>query len=218
MNPEERIRLEVLGLSLSQTQSKACALILEQVGGPYRIPIVIGPSEAQSIAMSMAHMTPPRPLTHDLFVSVSHAFGIQLREVFIYKFEDGVFFSEMQLSDGERTIVMDARTSDAVAIATRTKAPIYTTREIIEETGFLMEGKQGGSESESTIAGDSDIDYGHGIDEAARGTDIKEPKLENYSIEELEKTLKKLMEQEKYEEAAEVSMILNRKKGEAGKK
>lgn len=151
MNPEERIRLEVLGLSFSQTQSKACALILEQVGGPYRIPIVIGPAEAQSIAVSMAHMTPPRPLTHDLFVSVSHAFGIQLQEVFIYKFEDGVFFSEMQFSDGERTVVMDARTSDAVAIATRTKAPIYTTRQIIEETGFLMEGKQADAEKEAAF-------------------------------------------------------------------
>lgn len=98
MNKENRIRLKVLGISYSQIQSGAYALILAQVSGPYRIPVVIGAAEAQSIALRMESITPPRPMTHDLFVSFAHAFGIQLKDVFIYRFEDGVF------SSGDRSL------------------------------------------------------------------------------------------------------------------
>lgn len=94
-NDENRVRLKVMGLSYSQIQSGAYALILAQVGGPMRIPVVIGAAEAQSIAMKMENITPPRPMTHDLFVSFAHAFGVKLTEVFIYKFEDGIFSSEI---------------------------------------------------------------------------------------------------------------------------
>ena len=113
----DRIRLKVLGISYSQIQSGAYALILAQVGGPYRIPVVIGAAEAQSIALRMESITPPRPMTHDLFVSFAHAFGVKLKEVFIYKFEDGIFSSELTFTDGDRTVVIDSRTSDAIAIA-----------------------------------------------------------------------------------------------------
>ena len=127
-NDENRVRLKVMGLSYSQIQTGAYALILAQVGGPIRIPVVIGAAEAQSIALKMESITPPRPMTHDLFVSFAHAFGVKLTEVFIYKFEDGIFSSELTFSDGERTISIDSRTSDAIAIAMRTGAPIYTTK------------------------------------------------------------------------------------------
>lgn len=196
---DNRIRLKVMGLSYSQIQTGAYALILAQVGGPYRIPVVIGAAEAQSIAIKMESITPPRPMTHDIFVSFAHAFGVKLVEVFIYRFEDGIFSSEMTFSDGERTITIDSRTSDAIAIAMRTGAPIFTTPEILDETGFEMEIKE---------EGDSDEDSGlEPMDEDG----IREPKLENYAIEELEKTLQKLIDNEEYEEAARVAEILKRK-------
>ena len=78
-------------------------------------------------------------MTHDLFVSFAHAFGVKLKEVFIYKFEDGIFSSELTFTDGDRTIVLDSRTSDAIGIALRTKSPIYTTKDILDETGFILE-------------------------------------------------------------------------------
>lgn len=209
MNKENRIRLKVLGISYSQIQSGAYALILAQVSGPYRIPVVIGAAEAQSIALRMESITPPRPMTHDLFVSFAHAFGIQLRDVFIYRFEDGVFSSELTFSDGERTVVIDSRTSDAIAIAMRTGAPIYTTRAIVEETGFLIE-EQTDSDDEDAAADAPAFD-----EEDSEADDFLadiNPPLERYSIEELERTLKRLIDAENYEEAARVNEIIKRKK------
>ncbi len=200
----DRIRLRVMGISYSQLQNGAYALILEQIDGPYRIPVVIGAAEAQSIALRMESITPPRPMTHDLFVSFAHAFGVKLREVFIYKFEDGIFSSELTFTDGDRTVVIDSRTSDAIAIAMRTNAPIFTTREILLETGFELEGV------DKTDADDD----GEEIEITYPEPD-PEPRLENYAIEELERTLDKLIAEERYEEAAKVSEILRRKRGDA---
>ncbi len=195
----ERIRLKVLGISYSQIQTGAYALILAQVDGPYRIPVVIGAAEAQSIALRMESLTPPRPMTHDLFVSFAHAFGVKLTEVFIYKFEDGIFSSELTFTDGERQVIIDSRTSDAIAIAMRTQAPIYTTPEILDETGFIME-----------VQNDEDTSDDEHEDAP------QEPRLENYAIEELERTLERLIAAEEYEEAAKVSEILKRKKSQSG--
>ena len=126
--PDSRIQLRVLGLSYKEIQQGAYALILAEVDGPHYIPIVIGTAEAQSVAMRLENIAPPRPITHDLFASFAHAFGVQLKEVFISRFEDGIFISELTFSteDG-REVVLDARTSDAIAIAMRTGSPIYTT-------------------------------------------------------------------------------------------
>ena len=200
MDNDNRIQLKVLGISYSQIQTGAYALILAQIDGPYRIPV--GATEAQSIAIRMENIIPPRPMTHDLFVSFAHAFGVKLKEVFIYKFEDGIFSSELTFSDGERQIVLDSRTSDAIGIAMRSKAPIYTTREIIDETGFIME--------------EHDITDDEASAEARQNSGAQtndEPKIENYSIEELERTLDRLIREENYEEAAKVSEILKRKRG-----
>lgn len=209
----ERIRLQVLGISYSQIQSGAYALILAQAGGPYRIPVVIGAAEAQSIAMRMESITPPRPMTHDLFVSFAHAFGVKLSEVFIYRFEDGIFSSELTFTDGDRTVRIDSRTSDAIAIAMRTGAPIYTTPEILDETGFIMEAQSDDEDDEDeqaahgapTFSDDDNADSDNNISS-------QQPRLENYTIEELERTLSRLIEQENYEEAAKVNEILKHKK------
>lgn len=104
---------------------------------------MIGVSEAQSIAISLEGIVPPRPITHDLFVSFSHGFGIRLKEVCIYKFENGVFSSEMLFDDGMREIRIDARTSDAIAIALRTRSDIYVMQDIIDEAGFVYEENEG---------------------------------------------------------------------------
>lgn len=202
-NPEDRIRLRVLGISYSQIQSGAYALILAQVNGPYRIPVVIGPAEAQSIALRMESITPPRPMTHDLFVSFAHAFGVKLEKVFIYKFEDGIFSSELTFTDGDRRIAIDSRTSDAIAIAMRTQAPIFTTRAILDETGFILENQDDEPDTDSDETTEDTDDYGY----------TKEPKIENYTIEQLEETLSRLIDSENYEEAARVSEVLKRKRG-----
>ncbi|RHJ92500.1 bifunctional nuclease family protein [Parabacteroides bouchesdurhonensis] len=136
---DTRIKLRVQGLTNSQVQSGAYALILAEEDGPRRIPIIVGTSEAQSIAIALEHIMPPRPLTHDLFSTFFQAFGVRLLEVFIYKFEDGVFFSELLFDDGTRQVRLDSRTSDAIAIALRVKCDIYTTEDIVRESGIVLE-------------------------------------------------------------------------------
>lgn len=136
---DKKIRLRVQGLTNSQIHSGAYALILAEEGGAHRIPIIVGTAEAQSIAIALERITPPRPLTHDLFASFSQAFGIRLREVFIYKFEDGIFYSELLFDNGLNLIRLDSRTSDAIAIALRVKCDIYTTSEIVKECGVVLE-------------------------------------------------------------------------------
>ena len=135
----DKVKLKIIGISQSQIKTGAYALILAEQNGPYHIPIVIGASEAQSIAIIMENIRLPRPLTHDLTVSITNAFGIMLEKVFIYKFEDGIFSSELTFKDDDRQIIIDSRTSDAIALALRTKAPIYTTQDIINETGFKLQ-------------------------------------------------------------------------------
>ena len=183
--------------------------------GPYRIPVVIGAAEAQSIALRLESIVPPRPMTHDLFVSFAHAFGVKLKEVFIYKFEDGIFSSELTFTDGDRTVVIDSRTSDAIAIAMRTHAPIYTTPEILDETGFLMEQHEGTEDADE----DDTPEENEGGVRRLSGFDLpadveEEPRYEKYTVEELERTLQRLIDNENYEEAARVAEILRNKKND----
>ena len=191
---KDRVKLSILGITFSEVKTGVYAIILEQENGPYRLPIIIGAPEAQSIALEIEGVKPPRPLTHDLFVRFSNAFGVALKSVFIYKFENGIFYSDLTFSDGEREITIDSRTSDAIAIAIRTKSPIYTTSKILTETGFINE--------------DTDIIHKKisNVEES-----IKKPKIENYTIEELERTLNKLVSEEEYEKAAVVNKILKEK-------
>jgi hypothetical protein len=202
---QDRVRLKVLGISYNQLQSGAYALLLAEEDGPFRIPVIIGAAEAQSIALKIEGITTPRPLTHDLFVSFAHAFGVKLKEVFIYKFDEGIFSSELTFSDGERDVVIDARTSDAIAIAIRTGTPIYTTPDIIEQTGFKAISEDScvtESKSDNSNAKERNRSY------------MSEPALAKLSIDELERKLNKLIKDENYEEAERVSMIIDRKKAE----
>ncbi|MBQ7042884.1 MAG: bifunctional nuclease family protein [Muribaculaceae bacterium] len=192
---KDKVKLSILGITFSEVKSGVYAIILGQEDGPFHLPIIIGAPEAQAIALEIEGVKPPRPLTHDLFVSFSNAFGVALKSVYIYKFENGIFYSDLTFSDGEREVTIDSRTSDAIAIAIRTKSPIYTTSKILVETGFI---------NEDTESAHKKINDSEQI--------IKKPKIENYTIEELERTLHQLVNNEEYEKAAIVSKILNEKK------
>jgi uncharacterized protein len=134
-----RIKLNVLGISYSQTQSGAYALVLSEEEGKRRIPIIIGGFEAQAIAIQLEGLTPPRPLTHDLFVSFAKSFAVELVSVQIYKLEEGVFFSKLHCSSDKKEIYIDARTSDAIALALRFNCPIYTTEDILDKAGIVLD-------------------------------------------------------------------------------
>ena len=211
------IRLKLRGLSYSQLKSGAYALILEQPGTPLRIPVVIGAPEAQSIAMTIEEITPPRPMTHDLFASFTQAFGIRLERVDIYKFEDGIFYSELTFSDGERTVEIDSRTSDAIAIAIRAKAPIFTTQEVIDQTAFKLDEEDLKAEEaarqnqnpdeqlgENELGEEADTDY-----DPERGR--HQPKPENMTVSQLQKELQRYIDAELYEDAARIQAIINKK-------
>ena len=138
----ERVKLNVLGITTSQVQAGAYALVLSEEGGHYRIPVVVGVAEAQSIAIKLENVIPPRPLSHDLMVGLSRAYGINLDEVFLYKFENGVFLSELRFSSDDRSVKIDSRTSDAIALALRTGAPIYNKADSSPKHMFDDESKE----------------------------------------------------------------------------
>jgi uncharacterized protein len=144
------IRLKVIGISYSQTQSGAYALILAEENGERRVPIIIGGFEAQAIVIKLENLEPPRPLTHDLFKSFAEACGVTVEQVLINKLREGIFYSEIICTDGERSFQIDSRTSDAVALALRFECPIFIDAQILNEAGIVMsatpeeEQKQGG--------------------------------------------------------------------------
>ena len=190
-----KIKLNVLGLSVSQTQTGAYALVLAEENGDRRIPIIIGPVEAQSIAIQLEGLHPPRPLTHDLFKNIAQSFGIDLIEVIIYKLEEGIFYSELICEQNGTRIAVDSRTSDAVALALRFKCPIYTTEDILNKAGIVIEVTDNVSEDEGK---DDFIDDNE--------------KYETNSLEELEQMLQEAVKDENYELASEIrDEILKRK-------
>ena len=135
----KRIKLSILGISFSQVQAGAYALIFAEENGVRRLPVVIGTPEAQSIAIIMEGITPPRPLSHDLICSIWKELQIELVEVWIYKFEDGAFFAELLLRQNGKEYRIDSRTSDAVALAIRTHSPVYTTEEIMRNMAIVFD-------------------------------------------------------------------------------
>ncbi len=208
-NPESnsdsnaKVPLKVLGISYSPNQQSAYTLLLAQEDGPIRIPVVIGAAEAQSIRIKMENITTPRPMTHDLFTSFMGAFGVKLKQAFIYKFESGIFSSELTFTDGERDITLDSRTSDAVALAVRANAPIYTTDAILHEAGtvFDEDGKPVSRETPPT-----------GGSAPAPRADRNDP--EKMPIDELRRMLSRLIDDENYEEAARISDIIKRREAQ----
>lgn len=138
----KKIKLSILGISFSQVQAGAYALIFAEENGIRRLPIVIGTPEAQSIAIVMENIKPPRPLSHDLMFNIFKTLEIELQEVYIYKFEDGAFFADLLLKQNGKEFRIDSRTSDAVAMALRTNSPIYTTEEIMQNMAIVFDEKE----------------------------------------------------------------------------
>ena len=138
----DRVRLKILGLSYSMSQSGAYALVLSDLNDTYRIPIIIGISEAQSIAIQLEHLQTQRPLTHDLVKRLTDGLNVSLEEVFIYRWEAGIFYSELLFRQEEKELRIDARTSDAVALALIYGCPIYTTPEVVEKTSISVPEKE----------------------------------------------------------------------------
>lgn len=208
-----------MGLSYSPMQNGAFALLLAVDGdSPIRIPVVIGAPEAQSIASSIEGVNTPRPMTHDLFVTFARSFGVRLTEVFIYKFEDGIYSSEMTFTDGERQVVLDSRTSDAVAIAMRTGAPIFTTQAIVDECGIELEEvpeEDKKPESDDDEVAESDIIAEEDIadlpeDENPSKRDVPEEMLDDAT---LERRMQFYAEHDDYESAMRIHAILNKRRG-----
>ena len=193
----KRVKLKVLGISYSQTQSGAYALILVEEDGERRVPIIIGGFEAQAIVIKLENLDPPRPLTHDLFRSFAAEFNVSIIEVMIYKLEEGVFYSRLLCSNGEKELSIDSRTSDAVALALRFGCPIYITEEILEKAGITI------TPAEADSSADNDTDN---LFETGNS------RFENYSDEELFKLIDEAVKTEDYERAASIRDELDKRK------
>ena len=211
---ENKIKLRVQGLTNSQVQSGAYALILAEEDGKRRIPVIVGTPEAQSIAIALEYITPPRPLTHDLFVSFATAFDIKLKEVYIYKFEEGIFYSELLFTDGKREIPVDSRTSDAIAIALRAKCDIYVSESIMIEAGVVLD-----EDVEDNADDDFDDDDDLMTMEPDEITDEESLKrwLGLIEDEELNKRLEEAVQEENYEHAKMYQDEIRRRKEEKEK-
>ncbi|MCD6347385.1 MAG: bifunctional nuclease family protein [Bacteroidales bacterium] len=188
----ERVKLKILGLTYSQTQTGSYALVLGEEGGERRIPIMIGAFEAQAIALHLEGLHPPRPLTHDLFKSFASAFNVVLKEVVINKLEEGVFYAELYFFNGEDIVVIDSRTSDAVALALRFKCPIFTTKDILDKAGIVLEDPPEDREK-PIVESDDSTSYA------------------DKSKSELNKLLSKAIDEEDYEKAAEIQEEMRRR-------
>jgi uncharacterized protein len=201
-----KIKLNVLGISYSQTQSGAYALVLTEENGDRRIPIIVGGFEAQSIAIQLEGLKPPRPLTHDLFLNFAVSFKIDILEVNIYKLEEGVFYSKLLCDDGKNKITVDARTSDAIALALRFKCPIYTTEEIMERAGIVLDlGKEA-----KTKDTEKESEHGKTVSPPVSGRLNEE--FKEYNDEELQQLLHEAIGKEDYERASLIRDELNKRK------
>ncbi len=190
----EKIKLEIVGMSYSQSQSGAYALILGEVEGARRLPIIIGGFEAQAIAIELERIKPTRPLTHDLFRNFASTFGIMITEVLINKFHEGVFYSQLSCFDGEKEVEIDSRTSDAVALALRFHCPIYTYESIMSTAGVEMKDDQ------------------EEIEELPSETENIEEGYSGLSLAELEELLTKSIENEDYEKASLIRDEIKRRR------
>jgi hypothetical protein len=185
----EKIQLVVLGLSASPASSNAYALILKEVEGNRRLPIIIGAFEAQAIALEMEGVVPPRPMTHDLIKSIIDAFNITLSEVFINELKDGTFFAKLIFDDSD--IEIDARPSDAIALAVRCNTPIYVESQILNETGIIPQGEEQEMDEEE----EDDLKF--------LKKEKPQPKPTS-RLEQLQQDLEKAIQDEDYENAARI--------------
>ena len=194
----KKVRLEIVGLSYSQTQSGAYALVLGESTGSRRLPIIIGGFEAQAIAIELEKMTPTRPLTHDLFKAFSETFSIDITEILIYNLVDGIFYAKLICTDGTREVEIDARTSDAIALAVRFNCPIFTYEFILKSAGIVLD-----DDSLPTIENPTAT-----VEEMT----TPEGEYQSKSSEELKNLLQAALDNEQYESASKIRDELNTRK------
>ncbi len=195
----KKIKLDIVGLSYSQTQSGAYALVLGEINGRRRLPIIIGAFEAQAIAIEIEKMTPSRPLTHDLFKSLAGSYNINIQEIIIYNLVDGIFFAKLICSDGKKTAEIDARTSDAIALAVRFDCPIYTYEFILATAGIVIEGNE--------------FVFLENIEAPAEEKAVSATiNFSSLTEDELKEKLKDALADEAYEKAAKIRDELSRRK------
>lgn len=194
----KKVRLEIVGLSYSQTQSGAYALVLGESAGSRRLPIIIGGFEAQAIAIELEKMTPTRPLTHDLFKAFSETFSIEVTEILIYNLVEGIFYAKLICTDGTREVEIDARTSDAIALAVRFNCPIYTYEFILKSAGIVLDDDAPVS-TENPMATVEDMT-------------TPESEYKSKSSEELKNLLQNALDEEQYELASKIRDELNTRK------
>lgn len=192
--------LEVLGITYNQIESGVYAVILKEAGGDRRIPIVIGYPEAQAIECKLQEIVTPRPLTHDMMLEMMDKFGIRIEEVYIHRLPSGVFAADVFMVKGRSRYVIDSRSSDAIALALRAHAPIYTTADVLDEAGFAPE--------ESKMPANK-ADFGMKSKDMPKRT--ADP---SKTIEKLNKEMEQAAAEERYEEAAKLkAKIEDLKKG-----
>ncbi len=193
----EKIELEIVALSHSVTQTHSYAVVLGETNGLRRLPIVIGGFEAQAIAVALEKMQPSRPLTHDLFATFLSTFMIDLQEVVIYKLEEGVFFARLHCQSPEGEIIeIDSRTSDALALAVRANATIYTYENILEQAGLYLD---------QTAEGDVTAQNPSGTATPKSKTSSSDDKnLKKLSLDELNALLQEVLEKEDYMKAISI--------------
>ncbi|TAE38402.1 MAG: hypothetical protein EAZ51_07240 [Sphingobacteriales bacterium] len=194
----KKLKLDIVGLSYSQSQTGAYALVLGEVNGRRRLPIIIGAFEAQAIAIEIEKMTPSRPLTHDLFKAFADAYHISVSEVIIYNLVDGIFYAKLMCNDGKKNMEIDARTSDAIALAVRFNCPIYTYEFILASAGIVIEG------TDFVI-----------LDNLEAVSEAKPTLTSNYtaiSIDELQAKLQEALNEEAYEKAAKIRDEITKRK------
>lgn len=194
----KKIKLDIVGLSYSQTQSGAYALVLGETKGKRRLPIIIGGFEAQAIAIELEKMTPSRPLTHDLFKTFAETFKIVVNEVIIYNLVEGIFFAKLICNDGSRDVEIDARTSDAIALAVRFQSPIYTYEFILSSAGIVLDDDAAQSPAEATVTEDL--------------VTVETGDYSKKSTEELKEMLQTALDSEHYEEASKIRDEINKRK------
>lgn len=203
------VKLTIKGISYSQTQNGAYALILNEVDGDRKLPIVIGAFEAQSIAIALEkEIKPPRPLTHDLFKNFADRFDIIVKQVIIHKLVDGVFYSSIICERDKIEEIIDARTSDAIALALRFNAPIFTYKNILDKAGIYLKGNTLDSDTQN-IENDDILSSPETFDLSEKTTskDIYFGK----SIEELYQLLNEAVQNEDYEKAAKIRDEISKK-------
>lgn len=195
----ERYRLELVGITYNQIESGVYAVILRQVGGNRRIPIIIGYPEAQAIECKLQEVVTPRPLTHDMMMNFMEEFGIRLKEIEIHRLPSGVFAADMIFTDGTNVHTVDSRSSDAIALAIRAGAPIYTSAEVLEEAGFDPDEQEKYKENSTAQQ-----------DNASRNPKQSNTLTSQKTIEELRALMQQAAENENYEEAARLKAEIDR--------